>query len=173
MRKRKVFFGLQIGLLLVSSNLLSNTFQEDEGGRAGLAKAVAGAKASLEQGLATVSRDGKPLSAKFEIEDGRLQLSVYRVKGDQFAEVILDANTAAVYEVDQITSGSDYNVAQDQNAAMAKAKRSLQAVLTQVLKGNSGFRAVSIVPSLKDGHPVAQVALTKGDEWKTTLEKLD
>lgn len=134
---------------------------------------MAGAKVSLEQGLATVTREGKPLSAKFEIEDGRLQLSIYKVKDDQFAEVILDPDTGAVYEVDQITSGSDYTVAQDQNAAMAKAKLSLQVVLTQVLKSNSGFRAVSIVPSLKDGRPVAQVVLTKGDEWRSVSGRLD
>jgi len=30
---------------------------------------------------------------------------------------------------------------------------------------------VSIFPVLKDGHPVAAVTLTKGDEWKTVSDK--
>ena len=56
---------------------------------------------------------------------------------------------------------------------MSKAKQSLSVALARVLKGNPGFRAVSIFPALKDGHPVAEVSLTKGDEWKTVSEKLD
>jgi hypothetical protein len=36
-----------------------------------------------------------------------------------------------------------------------------------------GFRAVSIFPAIKDGHPVTDVTLTKGEEWKTVFEKLD
>jgi len=52
--------------------------------RAELAKAVAAAKVSLEQGLSTSAHEGKPISAKFEIEDGKLQLSVYTAKGDKF-----------------------------------------------------------------------------------------
>jgi hypothetical protein len=45
--------------------------------------------------------------------------------------------------------------------------------LATVLKGNPGFRAVSIFPALKDGHPIAEVTITKGGEWKTVSEKLD
>jgi len=52
-------------------------------------------------------------------------------------------------------------------------KQSLHATLVKVLKGNPGFRAVSIFPAIKDGNPVADVTLTKGDEWKTVSEKLD
>src|SRR6516165_9390436 len=109
-QKAAVFFGLVVGVSLVCWNSFS---QEQEGGPTALAKAVVGAKISLEQALDIVSRDGKPLSARFEIEDGMLQVSIYRVKKDQFAEVILDPDTGAVAEVDPITSGSDYNVAQD------------------------------------------------------------
>jgi hypothetical protein len=56
---------------------------------------------------------------------------------------------------------------------MAKAKRSLEAAASEAVKANKGFRAVSVVPALKDGHPVAEVALVKGTEWKTVSEKLD
>ncbi len=56
---------------------------------------------------------------------------------------------------------------------MSKAKQSLRATLAKVLKGNPGFRAVSIFPALKDGHPVAEVSLVKGGQWKAVSEKLD
>ncbi len=55
---------------------------------------------------------------------------------------------------------------------MSKAKKSLRTTLEKVLKGNPGFHAVSVFPSLKDGHPIAEISLTKGDEWKTVSETL-
>lgn len=55
--------------------------------RAELAKALAGSKVTLHQGLQTSASKGKPISAKFEVEDGKLQLSIYTVKGDGFSDV--------------------------------------------------------------------------------------
>jgi hypothetical protein len=165
--------GLGMIWLIVSPGLRSGTYQEQEKGRADLAKAVAEAKVSLEQGLSAATREGKPISAKFEMEENKLQLSVYTTKGDKFSEVMVDHNTGTVAKAEPITTGEDYTAAKDQNAAMAKAKRSLRAALAQVVKGNPGFRAVSIFPALKDGHPVAEVALVKGDQWKTVSAKLD
>jgi hypothetical protein len=60
-----------------------------------------------------------------------------------------------------------------QSAAMAKAKLSLRAATENAVKANKGFVAVSVTPSLKDGHPVAEVTLAKGEEFKTAAEKLD
>ncbi len=171
MRKETMVAWLMLVGLLVSSAVWSRPYQNK--GRADLAKAVAEAKVSLEQGLSASAREGKPISAKFELEEGKLQLSVYTAKGVKFSEVIVDHNTGTVAKAEPITSGDDYTAAKDQNAAMAKAKRSLRAALTQVLKGNSDFRVVSVVPTLKDGHPVAEITLTKRYEWKTVSEKLD
>jgi hypothetical protein len=41
------------------------------------------------------------------------------------------------------------------------------------VKENTGFRAVSVMPAIEDGHPVADVTLVKGTEWKTFSETLD
>jgi hypothetical protein len=56
---------------------------------------------------------------------------------------------------------------------MAKAKRSLGAAASEAIRGNKGYRVVSVMPAMKDGHPVADVTLVKGSEWKTVSEKLD
>jgi len=141
--------------------------------RAKLAKAVADAKVSLEQGLSASAQVGKPISAKFEIEDGELQLSVYTAKGDTFSEVLIDVNTGKIARTEPTTSGQDFTAATAQREVMAKAKQPLHVTLATVLKSNPGFRAVSIFPTLKDGHPVAEVTLAKGEEWKTVSEKLD
>jgi hypothetical protein len=54
------------------------------------ALALPEATVSLEQGLTVSEREGKPVSGKFEIEDGMLQLSVYTARGGTFSEMILD-----------------------------------------------------------------------------------
>jgi hypothetical protein len=59
------------------------------------------------------------------------------------------------------------SAAAQSQTAMAKAKGSLRAAEEEALRGNAGFRAVSVSPSLKDGRAVADVALAKGEELKT------
>jgi hypothetical protein len=138
-----------------------------------LAKALSAAKIPLQRGLTASAKEGKPISAKYEVEYGHLQLSVYTMKGDKFSEVIVDHKTGKVAKAEPITKGDDLTAAKSQGDAMTKAKRSLEAAASEAVKANKGFRAVSVVPALKDGHPVAEVALVKGTEWKTVSEKLD
>ena len=138
-----------------------------------LAKALKGVKTSLEKGLSTSESQGKPISGKFEVEDGKLQLSVYTMKGDKFSEVIVDHATGKVAKTEAITGGEDLTAAKAQSEAMAKTKLSLRSATEKAVKANKGFRAVSAMPSLKDGHPVAEITLVKGEEFKTVSEKLD
>jgi len=138
-----------------------------------LAKALKDAKISLQRGLTASVKEGKPISAKYELDDGKLQLSVYTVKGDKFSEVIVDHKTGKVAKAEPITGGDDLTAARAQSEAVAKATRSLDAAASEAVKENKGFRVVSVMPALKDGHPVADVTLVKGSEWKTVSEKLD
>ena len=138
-----------------------------------LAAALKDAKIPLERGLTASAKEGTPISAKYELDEGKLQLSVYTKKADSFAEVIVDHKTGKVAKTEAITQGDDFTHAKAQSEAMAKAKRSLGAAASEAVKENKGFRVVSIMPSLKDGHPVADLTLVKGTEWKTVSEKLD
>ena len=139
-----------------------------------LAKALKNTRLPLERGISASTKEGKPISAKYEVEDGKLQLSVYTMKaGDRFSEVIVDHTTGSVAKSEPITQGDDLTHAKTQAEAMAKAKRSLQAAASGAVKQNRGYRVVSVMPSMKDGHPVAEVTLLKGEEWKTVSEKLD
>ena len=138
-----------------------------------LAKALKDAKVSLEKGLSASESQGKPISGKFEVEDGKLQLSVYTMKGDKFSEVIVDHKTGKTAKTEAITGGDDLAAAKAQSRAMAKAKVSLRNATEKAVKANNRFRAVSVTPSLKDGHPVADITLVKGDEFKSASEKLD
>ena len=127
---------------------------------------------SLQSGLQASAREGMPISAKYEVEHDHLQLS-YTMKGDKFSEVIVDHKTGKVAKVDAITGAEDLTAAKAQAEAMAKAKRSLAAAASGAVKANKGYRVVSVFPALKDGHPLAEVTLVKGAEWKTATEKLD
>src|SRR5262245_22879036 len=147
--------------------------KSDDKEHAELAKALGAAKVSLEQGLASSASVGTPISGKFEVEDGKFQLSVYTLKGDKFSEVLVDHTTGKVAKAEPITDREDLAKAQQQSTAMGKATRSLQTASASAVKANPGFRAVSVVPALKDGHPVAEVTLVKGTEWKAASEKLD
>src|SRR5262250_3737537 len=145
----------------------------DDKEQAELAKALKDAKVSLEKGLSASESQGKPISGKFELDNGKLQLSVYTMKGDKFSEVIVDHKTGKVAKTEAITEGEDLAHAKEQSEAMAKAKRSLDAAASEAVKENKSYRVVAVTPMLKDGHPVADVTLVKGTDWKTVAEKLD
>src|SRR5881396_4044068 len=94
-----------------------------------LASALASAKMTLEAGIMASEREGKPISAKFEMEDGKLQLSVYTMKGDKFSEVIVDHMSGKVSKAEPIAGGEDLTSAKSQSETMAKAKKPLRAAV--------------------------------------------
>jgi uncharacterized membrane protein YkoI len=171
--RRVPIFALAVTFSWLLGAQLSWAQKSNNEEHAELAKALKGVKISLGKGLTASETQGKPISGKFEVEDGKLQLSVYTMKGDKFSEVIVDHKTGKVAKTKAIATGDDLTAAKAQSGAMAKAKLSLRTVTENAVKANKGFRAVSVTPSLKDGHPVAEVTLVKGDEFKTASEKLD
>jgi hypothetical protein len=140
--------------------------------RAELAKALSGAKVSLGAGLTASSWAGKPISAKFEVEDGTLQISVYTEEKGTFSEVTVNSQTGKVVRRWPITEGEAFATAKRQSAALAKAKVPLSTAIAKAV-ANPGYDVVSVVPMLKNRHPVAQMTLVKGEKWKTLTEKLE
>lgn len=147
--------------------------KDEQKERAELAQALKGAKVSLERGLAASQREGTPISGKFEVENGKLQLSVYTLKGGKFSEVIVDHTTGSIAKAAPITESEDLTAAKAQSDAMAKAKLSLHAATLKAVKANKAFRAVSVIPSLQEAHPVADITLVNGSTFKSVTEKLD
>src|SRR5206468_11559099 len=145
-----------------------------EGGdEAALAAAMKNASATLQGGLKASEAQGTPISAKFEIEDGKLQLSVYTIKGSDFMEVVADPKTGAIAKAEKITDADDLKAATSQKAAMAKAKVPLVTAAETAVKANAGSRAVSIYPLLQGSNPVAEVTLLQGTTFRKVTEKLD
>jgi len=105
----------------------------------------------LQRVLIASKRQGTPISAKFEIEDGKLQLSIYTMKGNDFMEIVADAKTGAIANAEEITDAMDLNQAMEQKAAMAKANVPLLRAAEAAVNANPGSRAVRIVPELMNG----------------------
>src|SRR5262249_40931714 len=146
-----------------------------EGGdEAALAAAMKSASATLQGGLKASEAQGTPISAKFEIEDGKLQLSVYTMKGNDFMEVVADPNTGAIAKSEKIAGAGDVKEAAEQKAAMAKAKVPLLTATETAVKANAGSRAVSVVPELKNGQCDGRGdVVLQGTAFKKVTEKLD
>jgi hypothetical protein len=145
----------------------------EESDPAALAAALAKAPATLEQGLRASEKSGRPISAKFEIEDGKLQLSIYTMTADTFSEVVVAPDTGGVIKTEKITDADDLKAATEQKAAMEKASTTLIAATEHALGQNTGSRAVSIFPELQSGHPVASVTLLSNGRLTKVAEKLD
>jgi len=147
--------------------------RHDEQEQAELAKALSESKIPLEKAVQVGEKEGKAISAKFEIASGKLALLVYTVKGDKFSEVRVDHQTGKLDKARNIEAAADLAEARTQSEAMAKAKRSLRSAIEKAVSTNKGFRAVSAIPGIQKRHPVAEVTLLRGSQLKTVSERLD
>jgi hypothetical protein len=128
---------------------------------------------TLQQGLAASEQEGQPISGKFEIDDGELQLLVYTAKDGSFFKVLVDDVTAGISKVEPVTDGHDLAVTDTEGVAMAKATSPLRRAVEAAMDRAEGFRAISVVPDLRDGAPVTSVLLFKAGQLRTVSEALD
>ena len=129
-----------------------------------LAIALSDAHTTLEKAIVASEPYGKPVSARFDMPSGDLQLSVYTSSKDGFADVAINTDTGAVTSVKRISESESLSKASAQKAATEKAKLPLLAALEKAVADNAGPRAVSVVPELRNGHPVAVVTLLVNTE---------
>jgi hypothetical protein len=161
---------LTVGVMGTTVSLLS--FANEPWGTA-VAKFMPTARISLQEGLRAAETQGQPISGKFEVDEGHLQLSVYTAKDGKFSEVLVDENTGKVAKSEAITEGNDLAAAQRQMEAYGKSKTSLKAAVSQAELANPGYRAVSVTPTLSKGRPVAVVSLLQGKQAKSIAEPLE
>jgi hypothetical protein len=146
---------------------------DEDASQEALIKLLDTAKVSLQQGLAASEQQGKPISAKFEVDDGKLQLSVYTAKEGKFFEVLINHVTGKVLKVEPITEDDDLTAAIEQSAAMANAKTSLRAIVDKTIAQSANTRAVSGVPSIRDGHPIASIDVLTYNQVRAIQQPLD
>jgi hypothetical protein len=163
---------LLIGLLATAS-LLGAAVADEAKDQAAVTKQLPSAKVTLSQGLTASESKGQPVSAKFEIDEGNFQLSVYTARGGAFQEVVVDHTTGKIAKAGPLDEADDVAAAKKQMAAMSKAKTALKAATDKAEQENAGYRAVSVAPMLKANHAVAIVTLVKGTQFKSVSESLE
>jgi threonine dehydrogenase-like Zn-dependent dehydrogenase len=173
MTRRKILWTSALGLIAaLAASLAGNrsvlAIGPDEE-QAELANALGGVKVSLQQGFTASEREGQPISGKFEVEGGKLQLSVYTAKEGQYFEVIVDHIAGTIAKVEPINEGDDLAYAKSQKAAMERAKVKLADAATKAkgqAKGEAGdVLVVSAVPALKNDRPEAAIVLLQGKKF--------
>ncbi len=172
MRATPLMVAALMGLALVVPE--GRAQETAEGGKVepALVTAMKEAKISLGRGLEASAKEGKPISGKFELDNGKLQLSVYTTKGAQFFEVIVDFTNGKVLKTEPISGGEDLAAAKKQAELMAKSKQTLQALVGKAEKANPGYRAISVIPDSEHGEAHADLVLLKGAASKHVEENL-
>jgi len=144
----------------------------NEPATAAVAKLMPTARVSLQEGLKAAETEGQPISAKFEVDEGHLLLSVYTAKDGKFSEVVVDQNTGKVAKSESLTEGNELANAQKQMEVYGRSKTSLRNAVSQAELSYPGYRAVSVTPTLSKGRPVAVVSLLQGNQARSIAEPL-
>jgi len=169
MWKKALAAVLTVGVIGTISSVGSSA---NDASGAAVVKFMPRAKVSLQEGLKAAESEGQPISGKFEVNDGHLQLSVYTAKYGKFSEVLVDQNTGKVAKSETITEGNDLADAQRQMEAYSKSKTSLKTAVSQAELAYPGYQAVSVTPRLSNGRPVAVVSLVQGTQVRSIAEPL-
>ncbi len=170
---RLAVFGVAVVALLIGAAVKRDQSPGKEAGAdpdkmgvdvAALAAAVKEARIPLHAGIRMVSKDAIPLSANYEIKEGKLLLAVYAARGDEFFETIIDPQTGKAIMAGPITIDDDLMVVREQAKVISGSSNQLWEVVFRVERANQGYRAVSVIPEQGEQGPAAIVILMKGME---------
>jgi hypothetical protein len=162
-----------LAAVAIMAVVASGAFADDASDKAAVAKQIGSAKITLQQGLAAAEARGQAISGKYEVDEGKFQLSVYAAKGSALTEVIVDYTTGKIDKAEPLSEADDIAAGKKQVAVMAKASTTLKDAVEKAEKQTPGFRAVSVEPKSKANHPVAVVTLVKGAQFKSVSEPLE
>jgi hypothetical protein len=163
---------LALGVLVTSCSVILAMWAWADDTLAAIAQALSEASISLERGLKASEEAGEPISGKYEIAEGTLRLSVITHNRGLFAKVTVDAKSGTLKRTSKITGDDELRRAKEQRAAMAQAHLPLSQAVANAAKSYPGYRAVSAVPMLAAGEPVADITLMKDTEVRTIAAKL-
>src|SRR5262249_32734045 len=151
----------------------------DEADQAALLKALGGAKLTLEQGIAQVAKGSEvPTEAKYEMEDGKLMLSVYTsAKGfdtpaedNSFNEYGGEATAAnwapkkgVFTDLKHIARSAQYRT------LLSMTKVTIPTIIKKAAADGTVF---SVKENVRNGKPVFEVMTARGNTAKTTFYDL-
>ena len=176
MLTKNLVLAFAFGLAMVAS---SYTTASAEGADQALLKAISGAKVTLVQGIAQVAKGTEvPTEAKYEMEDGKLMLSVYTsAKGfdtpaednsfNEYGGEATAANWAPKKEVfadlKHIARSAQYHT------LLSMTKMTIPAIIQKASAQGTVF---SVKEKVRNGKPVFEVMTSQGNSAKTTFYDL-
>ena len=78
-----------------------------------------------------------------------------------------------INETVEVTDNAELKIAVEQKLAMERASISLLSAAENAVKANVGSRAVSIFPTMEEGHPIAVVTVLRNGEFNIVTEELN
>jgi len=176
MTSRNLKFVAAFGAAMLGSSF--SAWCEDAN-QAALLKAMSGAKVTLQQGIAQVAKGTEmPSEAKYEMEDGKLMLSVYTsAKGfdtaaeeNSFNEYGGEA-TAATWDPKKEVFADLKHIARSAqyHTLLSMTKVTIPAIIQKASAQGTVF---SVKEKVRNGKPVFEVMTAQGNTTKTTFYDL-
>src|SRR5215472_16843689 len=176
MMRRNLMFVIAFGLATLGS---SSAAWSEDANQAALIKALGGAKHSLLQGIAQVAKGSEvPIEAKYEMEDGKLMLSIYTsAKGfdtaaedNSFNEYIGDATTTTWAPKKEVFADLKHIARSAQyHALLSMTKTNLPMIIE---KASAQGTVLSVKEKIRNGKPVFEVMVVQGNTIKPTFYDL-
>jgi hypothetical protein len=169
-------FAISIALMTFVSGFAARA---DDAEQATLVKALAGAKISLQQGIAQVAKGTEvPTEAKYEMDKGKLALTVYTsgkgfdtaAEDNSFNEYGGDA-TAAAWKPDKEVFADLKHIARSAqyHTLLSMTKVTIPAIIQKASPLGTVF---SVKEQIRNGKPVFEVMTAQGGAAKTTYYDL-
>src|SRR3954452_12827421 len=168
--RRNLMFAIVIGLATVASGGLA---WSDDADQAALLKALGGAKLTLEQGIAQVAKGTEvPTEAKYEMEDGKLMLSVYTsAKGfdtpaedNSFNEYGGEASAATWAPKKEVFTDLKHIARSAQyHTLLSMTKVGIPAIIQ---KASAQSKVLSVKEKIRGGKPIFEVMVVEGSSIK-------
>ena len=176
MMRKNLMFAIGFGLAMLGSSFAARA---EEGGQAALLKALGDAKLTLAQGIAQVAKGTEvPTEAKYEMENGKLMLSVYTsAKGfetaaedNSFNEYIGDATTGSWAPKKEVFADLKHIARSAQyHTLLSMTKVTIPAIIQKASPQGTVF---SVKEKVRNGKPVFEVMTVQGSTAKTTFYDL-
>jgi hypothetical protein len=175
MLSRTLAFVIGLGLAVVGSGIAWSEGPD----QAALIKAIGGAKITLAQGIAQVAKGTEvPTEAKYEMDDGKLMLSVYTsAKGfdsaaedNSFNEYGGEATAATWTPKKEVFADLKHIARSAQyHTLLSMTKMTIPAI---VQKAAGQGTVISVKEKVRNGKPVFEVLTVQGTSVKTTYYDL-
>jgi hypothetical protein len=176
MSGKSLMFVIAMGFAALASGSAVRSAENDQ---AALLKAIDSAKVSLAQGIAQVAKGSEvPTEAKYEMEDGKLMLSIYTsakpfdtaAEDNGFNEYSGEATTPTWAPKKEVFADLKHIARSAQYHTLLSMTK--VTIPTIIQKASAQGTVFSVKEKIRNGKPVFEVMTAQGNNAKTTYYDL-